>query len=193
VKTLFLHGYLKEKYGEFFNLDVATTAEALRAVAVQVPGFEADVRAGNWHVLRGPLDAEDSMDADGILVTLGNQNEVHLLPAVAGANVNALMVVAGVVLMALGYFTFGLSLGPGMALFAAGAGMALGGIIGMTMKLPMGGDPASQEATDNRPSFLFNGPTNTSSQGLAVPRGYGRVRVGSIVISASVQSEELAA
>jgi predicted phage tail protein len=193
VKTLFLHGFLKEKYGESFDLDVSTAAEAVRAVAVQVPGFEADVRAGNWHVLRGPLDEEESMDAEGVLVTLGNQREVHLLPAVAGAN-NTLMVIVGIVLIVAGFFTGGTTWAAyGPMMMGMGAGMAVGGIVGMTMKLPTGGDPASQEATDNRPSFLFNGPTNTSSQGLAVPRGYGRVRVGSIVISASVQSEELIA
>jgi predicted phage tail protein len=73
-----------------------------------------------------------------------------------------------------------------------GIGMAVGGIIQMTTKMPAGVSAASQESADQRPSFLFSGPTNTSSQGLAVPRGYGRAIIGSIVISATLYAEELA-
>lgn len=191
MKTLYLHGYLKEKYGESFEVDVKTAAEAVRAIALQIPELEADIRSGNWHVLRGPLDAEDSMDEEGVLVTLGNQTEVHLLPVVAGANSGALMVVIGIVLIAVGVL-FPPSAAWGTALISAGVGMAVGGIVGMTTKMPSASNSAVNEGVDSRPSFLFNGPTNTSSQGLAVPRGYGRVRVGSIVISASVQAEEMA-
>ena len=37
----------------------------------------------------------------------------------------------------------------------------------------------------------FNGPTNTASQGVAIPRGYGRMLTGSIVVSASLYSENV--
>jgi predicted phage tail protein len=191
MKTLYLHGFLKEKYGASFELDVATPAEAVRALAVQLPGFEDDVKAGNWHVLRGPLDQEEAMDAEGITVTLGREKEIHLMPAVEGAGNGGLMAVLGVILIVAGYFTMGASVNIGIAMMAGGAGMALGGIIQMTMKLP-GADSSVQESVDARASFLFNGPTNTSSQGVAVPRGYGRVRVGSVVASAALYSEELA-
>lgn len=192
MKTLHLYGRLKEQYGETFELDVVTPAEAVRALCVQLPGFEEEIRSGSWHILRGPLEAQDSLDEEGLLFSLGGDDQVHLLPAVAGANSGALSVVVGAVLVAVGVFTFGATSAWGVALIASGAGMAVGGIIQMTTKMP-GTDVAASESADQRPSFLFNGPTNTSSQGLAVPRGYGRVRCGSIVVSAALYSEELAA
>ncbi|MDT4790510.1 hypothetical protein FQZ97_229320 [compost metagenome] len=101
------------------------------------------------------------------------------------------MTVVGIGLIVAGVFTGGTSSSLGIALIAGGAGVAVGGIISMTMKMPKA-DIGANESADNKPSFLFNGPTNTSSQGGAVPRGYGRVRVGSIVVSAALYSEELA-
>lgn len=194
MKTLHLYGYMKDKYGGSFDLDVSTPAEAVRALSVQLPGFGEDIRQGNWHVLRGPLDDQEALDGEGVLVALGHDHEVHLLPAVEGANNGALMTVVGVVLFVAGFFTGGTTWAAwGPAMMAMGAGMAVGGIVTMTMKLPTGTDPTVGDNVDQRASFLFNGPTNTSSQGVAVPRGYGRLRVGSIVISASVQAEELSA
>lgn len=190
MKTLRLYGYMKEKYGESFDLDVETPAEAVRALAVQLPGFEDDVRSGSWHVLRGPLEAQESLDDSGVALTLGQEREVHLLPAVEGANSGGLMTVVGIVLFVAGFFVGGSTWGP--AMMALGAGMAVGGIIAMTTKMPSA-DVSAQERAEDRASFLFNGPTNTSSQGIAVPRGYGRVRIGSIVVSAALYTEELTA
>lgn len=189
MKTVYLYGALGAKYGVSFELDVNTPAEAVRALAVQLPGFSDDIRAGVWHVIRGPLEAEQALDEDGVLVGLGSEAEVHILPAADGANNGPLMTVLGVVLIVAGYFTGGATWGP--AMMALGVGMVVGGIVSMTMKLPSGTDPAVGDSVDQRASFLFNGPTNTSSQGVAIPRGYGRLRVGSIVISASVHAEEL--
>ena len=191
MKTLHLYGYMKDKYGDSFDLDVSTPAEAVRALSVQLPGFGEDIRQGNWHVLRGPLEDQEALDGEGVLVSLGHDHEVHLLPAVEGAGNGGLMAVVGVVLFVAGFFVGGSTWGP--AMMAMGAGMAVGGIVTMTTKLPSGTDPTVGDNVDQRASFLFNGPTNTSSQGVAVPRGYGRLRVGSIVISASVQAEELSA
>ena len=42
----------------------------------------------------------------------------------------------------------------------------------------------------NTPSYLFNGAVNTTAQGHPVPIGYGRLIVGSAVISASIVTTE---
>ena len=71
----------------------------------------------------------------------------------------------------------------------AGAGMILGGIIQMTTKIP--GADTNTESTDNRASFLFTGPKNQSTQGVTIPRGYGRCRTGSIVVYVGLYAEEM--
>lgn len=45
---------------------------------------------------------------------------------------------------------------------------------------------------DNSPSYVFNGAVNTTAQGHPVPIGYGRMMVGSAVISAGITVEEIA-
>lgn len=184
MRTLHLHGPLKARFGESFLLDIATPAEAVRALCVQLPGFESAIRAGDWHVIRGSLDDGNDLDEEGVALTLGRENEIHLLPAVAGAGDGIWSAIAGVALIVVGAFTYN----PG--LIAAGAGMALGGVAQMLAPSPTS-DYTDREKPDERPSFLFDGPTNTSTQGLPVPVVYGRVQVGSAVISAGMTAEEL--
>jgi predicted phage tail protein len=49
----------------------------------------------------------------------------------------------------------------------------------------------SFEPVDRKPSFLFTGAVNASTQGNAVPLVYGRMRVGSVTISAGVEAIEI--
>ena len=51
--------------------------------------------------------------------------------------------------------------------------------------------PTPPEAPENKPSYVFNGAVNTTAQGYPVPIGYGRMIVGSAVISAGIVAEEL--
>lgn len=185
-----LHGGLGDQFGHHYNLSVDTASEAMRAVAVQVAGFESAMLSGAWHFVRGPLEDGVSMDGEGLHANLGSCTELHVIPAVAGAN-NALMIVVGIVIFVAGFFSGGTAWSAyGPFMMAAGAGIALSGIIGMTMTPPASGTDGGQ-AGEEKGSFLFSGPTNTSKQGVAVPRGYGRVRVGSVVVSASITSVEL--
>lgn len=185
---VYLHGPLA-KFGEMYELDIESPAEAVRAIAIQVPGFEAAVKAGSWHVLRGRLEEQDDVDEEGLAMSFGHQTEMHIIPEVEGAGSGGgwFSTIVGVVLIAAGYFTFGATSAMGMAMIAGGAGMAVGGIIQLTTKMPEAG---INNETDQKASFLFDKPTNMSKQGVSIPRGYGRMLVGSIVISASLVSEE---
>lgn len=49
--------------------------------------------------------------------------------------------------------------------------------------------PKPKEERQTR-SYLFSGPENTAAQGIPVPLGYGRLRVGSVVISASLRNRQ---
>jgi len=100
-----------------------------------------------------------------------------------------MQVILGVVLIVAGVFTFGATSAIGLAMIAGGAGLMVGGLVMMSMKPPKA--QKAQEPVDQMASFLFNKPTNSSTQGVAIPRGYGRMRVGSVVVSTSLTSEEL--
>lgn len=85
----------------------------------------------------------------------------------------------------------GLSLGMfalvgGGLLIAAGAAQAL-------TATPDAGDYGDRNETDQRPGYLFNGAVNTSEQGGACPLVFGRILAGSVVASAGITSERIAA
>lgn len=188
MKTLYLHGYAA-KFGESFEMDVKDPAEFFRALCLQIPGFEEMMREGEWHVLRGPVEQNNDDTGETLHLALGTETEFHLIPAVRGAgggNGGMLSIIIGIVAIIAAPFTGGAS----MAMYFAGAGMIVGGIIQMTMKIP--GADTNTESEDNKASFLFAGPKNQSTQGVAIPRGYGRCRCGSIVISAGLYAERLA-
>lgn len=197
MKTLNLYGSMQEKYPGVFKMDVATPAEAIRAMCIQLPGFEEDIKAGNWRLVRGDLEGNDEVNEDGLQMTLGNQNEMHLIPVIEGANSGAGMIIVGIVMIVAAFFTGGTSIAAWGAmstmLAATGLGMAVGGIIASTTKMPGAGASASgNEREADKASFLFDGPTNQSTQGVAVPRGYGRMLIGSIVVSAGLYAEPMA-
>lgn len=196
MKTLNLYGTMLDKYPGVFKMDVATPAEAIRAMCIQIPGFEDDIKAGNWRMVRGSLEDDDQVDEDGLQLTLGNQNELHLIPVIEGANSGAGMIIVGIVMIVAAFFTGGASIAAwgtmSMMLGAAGLGMAVGGIITATTKMPGVAESTNRNKESDQASFLFDGPTNQSKQGGAVPRGYGRLLVGSIVVSAGLYAEPMA-
>ena len=62
----------------------------------------------------------------------------------------------------------------------------------MTTKIPKAENIAT-EPEDKRASFLYNGPINSSTQGAAIARGYGKMLIGSTVVSGMVYAEQLRA
>lgn len=186
MRTLYLHGRAAE-FGEKFVLDAESPPEMILALSVQLPGFREMIESGSWHVIRGPLDGQDADDEERLTLTLAERAEVHLVPAISGAGGSGgggLMTIVGVILIAVASFYTG---GTAAALYGAGAGMVLGGIVSMTTKIP--GADTNQESKDNRSSFLLSTPTNRSTQGVPIPRGYGRCIGGSIVVSVGLTAE----
>ena len=52
-------------------------------------------------------------------------------------------------------------------------------------------DPANNDPADNRSSYIYNGAVNLTAQGNPVPVCYGRMRVGSVVVSAGVSTTDI--
>jgi predicted phage tail protein len=67
--------------------------------------------------------------------------------------------------------------------------MTIGGVIQMLSPQQM---PKSGESANNGASYNFTGPVNTTAQGNPVPVLYGRMIVGSAVISAGIVAEDQA-
>lgn len=215
MKSLYLYGVLAEKYGAGpHTFDAHTPHELIRALVVNADDeIDNIIRSGSWHFVAGPIETGNYLD-ESELILGSSENEFHLLPVVKGSG-GIGKIILGVVLIGIAaWFTFGAggaaaaALGgtaaPAVSGFTVlgmtvswatvgmfGASLALSGIAEVMAGSPKIGDYSSQERPDNMPSFMFNGPVNTSTQGQPCPLVYGRFRVGSYVVSAGVEIEEL--
>ncbi|KIA79329.1 hypothetical protein QR66_16545, partial [Chromobacterium piscinae] len=81
--------------------------------------------------------------------------------------------------------------GAGGAMAGIGIGMMVGGAVMLLTPVPkLSVGQAERDA--GKPSYLFNGPINTSAQGAVVPVGAGIHRVGGIIVSAGISVEDMA-
>jgi len=89
-------------------------------------------------------------------------------------------------------FAIGLSTSIGFGMTGAtlvniGVGIAMMGIqMALAPKPKM--DRPSADVNSAKQSFLFSSKANTAEQGIPVPVGYGRLRVGSAVIQSTIKS-----
>lgn len=185
MRNVYLYGDLAEKYGSHFELEVDSPAEAVHALSVQLPGFRRDFAERDWHVMRGDKDKpENSLSEEHIHFGLGDK-DLHLVPAIEGSKGGLFSTVAGAVLTVVGVMT------GNPYLTYAGVAMMTYGATQMMAVTPQQPNYAENEDPSEQPSFLFKGAVNTSTQGIPVPLVYGKVRVGSVVISAGMSSEDI--
>lgn len=186
--TIALYGNLR-KYGRRFDLHVGTAAEALRLLMVQLEGFRQDLERGSFQVRFKKSDLSEENLKEG----LHEQTEgvLHIVPRVQGAgkNIGAIVnIVIGIVLVIASWPSGGAA---GWSYMAAagvlgGAAMVLGGVSQLLTKAPSLDN--LQDGADASKNSNFSNLQNTIGQGTVVPVAYGRVRIGSKVISQGLET-----
>lgn len=177
--TIVFYGDMRERFGREFCLDVHSPREALHALMIMVPGLRAYFRehATRAYRVRGP---HQDYDADDVHFPLSS-GVLKVVPLVAGAGAFG-KILMGAVLLVAGFFTGGTAwaaIAP--AMMSIGFSLALSGIA--QLLAPRASGKATPESAENEPSLAFNGAVNTMGQGGPVPLGYGRMLIGSQVIS----------
>ncbi|MCE6123104.1 tail assembly protein, partial [Acinetobacter baumannii] len=202
LKTIKLYGILGQKFGREFKLDVANTREAMRALSVQIAGFEHFMLHAHEQGLRFAvfLKIKNSSNKRGKkrpaiydhetkrLITGDNIGEeqldmnteadtIHIVPRVmgAGGNNGILQLVLGAILIAASFIP-GIGQAAQVALIGAGAGMAMGGVASMLM--PKIDNTQDQNQDGNRANKGFGGAVTTVAQGNPVPILYGQREIG---------------
>ena len=193
MKTVKLLGELGKKFGKEFKLDIKSPAEAVRALCVNFPELkqhfiDSEKRGVAYKVIVG----KQTQTIDDLHNPSGKQI-IKFVPVLQGAGGNGVgSVIIGAVLVAVGFVLSGTPLAfVSPYLYAMGASMILGGVVQMLSPVPKVSSQDLNNQPDNKPSYTFNGAVNTSAQGYPVPVGYGRMIVGSAVISAGIVAEEL--
>jgi predicted phage tail protein len=118
-------------------------------------------------------------------------DDIRIAPVLLGRkNGGMFNVILGVVLIVVGYFAFGSTTQLGASMIASGIASAATGVVQLLSPQPKG--LKSGDRPDNQPSYVFNGAVNTQAQGNPVPVLYGRMIVGSAVVSAGIHAEDYA-
>ena len=199
-----LHGVLAEQVGrDTWNIAVSSVGEALRAIESQSKKLfknliKNDKENVKYRVLINKKDflydeekdinTKEGINSSELIRNYKNLDSIDIVPVVEGADFKDIFaIVTGVVLIALGVFTFGSTSFLGASLIMGGVGLVAAGIANLLTPMPEFGDFREIEGGGRR-SYLFSGPENTVREGGPVFIGYGRLLVGSQVIQSSVQT-----
>jgi len=176
--------------------NVATAAEAVRFLIANWPELEQHMADQHYRVSVGSYDlTEDELhDPAG-------QQQIKIVPVMAGAGAVG-RIIAGVALVAVslllapGAALAGglLTLGPTAVSIGVGIGVSLvlGGVAQLLTPVPRMNTGKDSEK-DPRKSYSFSGIQQTSRQGVPVPIVYGETLVGSVVISAGIDTVQVSA
>ena len=214
LKVVKVYGALRKRLGQCrFEFDVATPAQAIKALCVNFPGLEkwlidSEKDGVGYRVAISKEKAtEDNLTP--LVMPFSDKEVFSITPVVAGAGRGTGSILAGVALIALSAVTFGSSaafagafsttgliagtsataLGS-IALFKVGAYLTLSGIAQAISPQPsLSGLEDGPEAA-RLESFSISNVVQTTRQGLPVPIAYGRVFVGSAVISSGLDVDQ---
>ena len=201
MRQIHLYGQLGKRYGRTHRLDVASPAEAIRAMDANHPGFMDEIlalgRQGYGyriaHGARGNIGVNKGEE-------LGQpvSGDIRITPVLEGSKKGGIgQILAAVVLIVASIYAppvagaMGASTATGAAIassmMSAGIAMAIGGVIQLLSPQPKAAEKGGSEGT----SYMFDGATNTMAQGHPVPVGYGEMIVGSAVISAGIEVDQV--
>lgn len=193
LKKIRLYGVLAKKFGKEFRLDVENTREAMRALSVQVPGFEHFMLHAHEQGLEFAVFQDKQNISETEIDMSTSAKVIKVVPKVKGAGgvvqtiVGAVLVVAGIVVGATLGWT-GVAGAAAVGLIGAGAGMMVGGIAMMLMPKIENQD---QNQDGNKANKGFGGAVTTVAQGNPVPVLYGQREVGGFIASAGQYPEDL--
>lgn len=214
MKVVKVYGKLRQWLGGQcrFELDVDTPAQALKALCVNFPGLERwlinseqdglgyRVTVGRERVCNGTVQR--------LVLPWSDREVFSICPVIAGAGQGGLRILTGIGLIALSFLlpgagafgtfsifgqaaaTGGLLTGIGTSLSLVGAALTLGGVAQLISPTQTTGNLTQGREAVRLESFSFSGIVNTAKQGLPVPVAYGRVFVGSAVLSAGVDADD---
>jgi predicted phage tail protein len=185
LREIRVYGRLAKFLGRrVFRAEVATAAEAMRFLLVNFPQLERHMIDQHYRVSVGGYDLslEELHDPAG-------QQQIKIVPVLAGAGAVG-RILAGVALLAIGFLVPGIGALGVKILIGVGASLVLGGVAQLLTPVPQMPTGANTDQ-DPRKSYSFSGIQQTSRQGVPVPIVYGETLVGSVVISAGIDTVQV--
>ena len=211
MKVVKVYGALRKRLGQCrFEFDVATPAQAIKALCVNFPGLDKwlidSEQDGVGYRVAVSKEKVTEENVAPLLMPFSDREVFSITPVVAGAGRGTGQILAGLALVtaavALGPLGGGfLGLGAGVGgggFLTAGASSAIGSI-GLSLVLggvaqaisPQPGLNSTLDESVQLESFTFSNVVNTSRQGMPCPIAYGRLFVGSAVLSSGLDVDQV--
>ena len=217
MKVVKVYGALRKRLGQCrFEFDVATPAQAIKALCVNFPGLEKwlidSERDGIGYRVAVSKEKATEENVAPLLMPFSDKEVFSITPVVTGAGRGTGSILLGAALIAVaiavpvagftgagfgatgaGVTAAGATFGASLAAAAGNIGIALV-LTGVAQALSPQPEPSSMENGRDAAqleSFSITNVVNTSRQGLPVPIAYGRVFVGSAVLSSGLDVDLL--
>ena len=182
-----------------FKAVVNTPAEAIRFLVANFPKLKAHMADQYYKVCAGKNELDVGSHLEQLHYPMAQAECIRIIPVIAGAGSAAAKIGIGIALIAaailfpvggaLASSAFTLGAAAATAIGSIGASLVLGGVaqlISPTPKISSGEDSTN----DPRKSYSFSGIQNVARQGVPVPVVYGEMIVGSVTISAGINTED---
>lgn len=204
-----------------FKAVVKTPLDAIRFLRGNFPGIDAHMADQHYTISVGKHQLDAGSEPEQLGLPVSASEPIRIVPVITGAGGGVGRIIAGVALIAfailaapvgggflgLGQGAFG-AFGPfatglhtgftlgaaaSTAIGAIGAAMVFGGVSQLltpTAQLGPTGD-LTNSTDPNNSSYSFSGTLNVARQGVPVPIVYGEVIVGSVVLSAGINTQDI--
>ena len=193
MKVVKVYGALRKRLGQCrFEFDVATPAQAIKALCVNFPGLDKwlidSEQDGVGYRVAVSKEKITEQDMTPLIMPFSEREVFSITPVIAGAGRGVGQILLGAVLIGASFIP-GVGAGAVTVMQTLGASLTLNGIATLISPQPQLGLERGKEAA-RLESFIFNNVVNTAKQGLPVPIAYGRVFVGSAVLSSGLDVDQ---
>ena len=196
LRKIKLYGELAKFLGQkTFEAEVHNAAQAIKFLIVNFPQLEKHMGDRYYKVLVGDWEIKEEE-----IHYPNGQEDIRIVPIVGGEGgrgvgrfiIGAVLIGAAIAFPGATLTAGGFEAAAGYSAFQAtvgniGLALAFTGLAQMLTPVP----PVKEQEQDPRLSFNFSGIQNTSRAGVPVPVIYGETMVGSVVISAAIENEQV--
>ena len=219
MKVVKVYGALRKRLGQCrFELDVATPAQAIKALCVNFPGLERwlidSEQDGVGYRVAVSREKVTESNVAPLLMPFSDREVFSITPVIAGAGRGSGAIFLGAALIGASFLFPGAGLfgtsglfgagqaavgvsstavlnaaAVGTAFSAIGAGLVLTGIAQALSPQPELNSTLDESV--QLESFTFSNVLNTQRQGMPVPIAYGRLFVGSAVLSSGLDVDQV--
>ena len=205
MKVVKVYGALRKRLGQCrFEFDVNTPAQAIKALCVNFPGLDKwlidSEQDGVGYRVAVSKDKVTEENIAPLLMPFSDREVFSITPIVAGAGRGTGQILAGLALVTTAVITGGSTLALGLGGFSGGVGISAAvANVGLALTLSGIATAISPQPTLNSTldesvqleSFTFSNVVNTSRQGMPCPIAYGRLFVGSAVLSSGLDVDQV--